>query len=177
VGNNKEHYHNKGQSDASDNKYEPPHGIIDDLTTWSDWRTKKHREENESYNEGWSHTDDQKSDSSGCFLTTACVEHAGLPDDCEELVSMRRFRDEYLVNLPGGAAVLDEYYCLAPRIIMSIKSKGDAAWVFDKMLSDLRDAISLIKAGRQAEALEFCRQRFEALKKTHLETTDGRLSS
>ena len=32
-------------------------------------------------------------DSGGCFLTSACTEARGLPDDCHELTVLRSFRD------------------------------------------------------------------------------------
>ena len=55
-----ENYHNKGEQDASRGEYKPPHGIIDDLTTWSDTGMKKIADENTSYNTGWRNTKDQK---------------------------------------------------------------------------------------------------------------------
>jgi len=53
-------YHNKGQEDASKDKYEPPHGIIKDITTWTRDGMKEMNEENASYKEGWHNTNDQK---------------------------------------------------------------------------------------------------------------------
>ena len=49
-----------------------------------------------------------KSDSSsgGCYLTSACTAAMGLPDDCEELSILRRFRDEWLSKQPGGKETL-----------------------------------------------------------------------
>jgi hypothetical protein len=60
MSNNKEHYHNKGEQDKAEDKgYNPPHGIIDELTTWSDSGMEKNREENDSYKEGYTHTENQ----------------------------------------------------------------------------------------------------------------------
>jgi len=44
-----EYYHDKGEQDRSKGDYKPPHGIVDDLTTWSDSGMKKNTEENEAY--------------------------------------------------------------------------------------------------------------------------------
>lgn len=61
VMSNTEHYHNKGQEDAARGKYEPPHGMVEDLTTWSSDAMRKMAEENKAYDEGWRHAKDQKS--------------------------------------------------------------------------------------------------------------------
>lgn len=38
----------------------------------------------------------------GCFITTAACELRGLPDDCRELTTLRRFRDEVLLSSQEG---------------------------------------------------------------------------
>jgi hypothetical protein len=60
MSNNKEHYHNKGEQDRSEgNGYNPPHGIIDDLTTWSSDGMEKNADENSAYKDGYTNTDSQ----------------------------------------------------------------------------------------------------------------------
>ena len=49
-------------------------------------------------------------DTSGCFLTSACVEARGLPDDCYELRVLRNFRDSYLVKQDCGECEINHYY-------------------------------------------------------------------
>ena len=53
----------------------------------------------------------------GCFLTTACCEVLGLPDDCFELRTLRRYRDETLPAMAGGTAAIAAYYLVAPTIL------------------------------------------------------------
>ena len=53
----------------------------------------------------------------GCFITTACCETLGLADDCFELRTLRRYRDEVLAKAPGGAREIAAYYRLAPQIL------------------------------------------------------------
>ena len=53
----------------------------------------------------------------GCFITTACCEALGLDDDCFELRTLRRYRDDVLANRPGGVADIAAYYELAPLIL------------------------------------------------------------
>jgi hypothetical protein len=53
---NLDYYHNKGQSDAADGDYDPPHGGLDDLVTWSDHGMSKNACENHAYDLGYFHT-------------------------------------------------------------------------------------------------------------------------
>ncbi len=53
---------------------------------------------------------------SGCFVTTAVCDVIGLPDDCFELTQLRRFRDRWLFEQPGGSADIAHYYASAPAI-------------------------------------------------------------
>lgn len=45
-------HHNDGQKDASEGKYEAPHGIIEDLFTWTDKGMAHDREDNAAYRSG-----------------------------------------------------------------------------------------------------------------------------
>jgi len=56
----------------------------------------------------------------GCFLTTACVDHIGLADDCFELSVLRRFRDTVLARAAGGSEDIARYYRNAPAIVQRI---------------------------------------------------------
>ena len=47
-------------------------------------------------------------DSGGCFLTSACTEARGLPDDCHELTVLRAFRDGYLRSQPEPCVAMIE---------------------------------------------------------------------
>jgi len=59
MSNNNEHYHNKGQEDASKGDYNPPNsGLGNVIGGWTD----KEIDEIKSYKEGWRHTKDQKDD-------------------------------------------------------------------------------------------------------------------
>ncbi len=60
-----------------------------------------------------------------CFITTAVCESEGKADDCEELTAFRAFRDGYLRAQPDGAALIEEYYRIAPAIVMCIDICGD----------------------------------------------------
>lgn len=56
----------------------------------------------------------------GCFLTTACCELLGLPDDCFELEALRRYRDRVLAVSPGGREDIALYYRVAPCVLAAL---------------------------------------------------------
>ena len=55
-----------------------------------------------------------------CFITTAACRHLGKADDCDELSAFRQFRDTWLINQPGGQALIEEYYRIAPTIVIAL---------------------------------------------------------
>ncbi len=92
-------------------------------------------------------------DSSGCFLTSACTEARGMPDDCHELTVLRNFRDGYLRSQPEGEAEIAEYYAVAPRIVASIQQRPDRTDIFETIYRDLvAPCVSMIEQGKREEA-------------------------
>ena len=59
----KQDHHNDGQTDASNDTYDPPHDLLDDAIGFffksSDSYREMH-EENEAYDKGYHHTEKQK---------------------------------------------------------------------------------------------------------------------
>ncbi len=55
-----------------------------------------------------------------CFITSAVCITLGKSDHCEELTTMRAFRDEWLREQPGGVECIEEYYKIAPEIVAQI---------------------------------------------------------
>ncbi len=91
--------------------------------------------------------------SGGCFLTSACVEAMGLPDDCYELTTLRKFRDEYLAKQECGACEIAHYYQVAPEIVSRIHNCENANMIFDKIYMELvAPCVRLIEEGKLAEA-------------------------
>ena len=102
-----------------------------------------------------------------CFLTTACVEYAGLSDDCRELQMMRKFRDEYIRFLPDGDTLIRDYYQIAPLIVEHIKSESDASTTFKNLLKIIRSVVTLVEKDCNSEALALCKKEFQRLKKKY----------
>ena len=87
------------------------------------------------------------SSSDGCFLTSACVNHLGKSDDCEELTTLRAFRDNYMKTTPQGQALVKEYYAVAPQIVANIDKSADSDSTYDYIYGVITDCIALIKGG------------------------------
>ena len=104
-----------------------------------------------------------------CFITTAVCQSRGLPDDCAELTAFRAFRDGYLRTCPDGAALIDEYYNIAPGIVACIDVCGDRDARYDAIRADyLAPCYRDLQAGK----LEDCKNRYvrmvRALEKEYL---------
>jgi len=122
-----------------------------------------------SYMQGFNHGIEQQSNSnpenresgnsgsdskeSGCFLSTACVVSLGLSDDCHELNTLRRFRDNYLITMPNGLTEIDAYYELAPKIVAAINKRPDRLEIHRVIYNSLVDpCVRLISLGLLDEA-------------------------
>lgn len=81
--------------------------------------------------------------SGGCYLTTACCAYKGLPDDCEELQVLRKFRDEYV-----PAILVIEYYKEAPDIVPMLND-SQLKYIY----AVITECVSDIKNNRKESAL------------------------
>jgi hypothetical protein len=87
------------------------------------------------------------SNNDSCFLTTACVMAKGLADDCDELQTLRSFRDTYLISLPNGQEEIDRYYQIAPTIVSVINSKENSKGIWNDVYAELiAPCVRMIKA-------------------------------
>jgi hypothetical protein len=91
--------------------------------------------------------------STGCFITTACTEAKGLPDDCYELQTLRAFRDGYMRALPDGQALIAQYYDVAPKIVARIKAQPDAHEILFGLYNRIVESVRLIEAKQYEQAL------------------------
>jgi hypothetical protein len=92
-----------------------------------------------------------------CFITTACAEARGLPDDCYELRLLRLFRKEYVAKLPNGEEILAEYREKAPKVVAAVEALGEeeAARVWEDLYErGVARSVALILNGAWDEAFE-----------------------
>ena len=108
-------------------------------------------------------------DSGGCYLTSACIEAMGLPDDCFELTTLRRFRDNWLAVQEGGSAEIAEYYQIAPEIVRKIHESGDCLQILTELFNKLvKPCVGYIEEGRNVEAHALYKATTEELKEKYL---------
>ena len=94
-----------------------------------------------------------KQNDGSCFLTTACVEHKGLLDDCHELTAMRYMRDEWLAKQPGGQDEIDKYYEIAPGIVERINMCDDAGDIWERLYQEyILPCVAAADAGEYEKA-------------------------
>jgi len=121
------------------------------------------REEAEEYRA----SSNDESASNGCFITSACVEFAGLPDDCYELTVLRSFRDNYIAHLPNGQMLISDYYERAPRILKHIRVSPYRSEILASTFNTIHKAIAEIEKREPALALETYRALLIKLEQDH----------
>lgn len=105
-------------------------------------------------------------DSGGCFLTSACVEAMGLPDDCYELTILRNFRDTYLAKQVSGKSEIAHYYHVAPVIVAHIRKRVDRVVIFEKIYNELvLPCVKMIEASKLSDAHRHYRDYVNMLEK------------
>lgn len=87
----------------------------------------------------------------GCYITTATVKLMGKADDCDELTTLRAFRDTWLKeNHPED---IQAYYDTAPVILDSISKLPTAEEILKEVYSCyILPAVQAVKEGKNEEA-------------------------
>ncbi len=70
---------------------------------------------------------------SGCFITTAVCGSLNKPDDCDELMTMRWYRDKIKAEDEGMATLIREYYRVAPQIVNKIDNSKNAEMIYKEL--------------------------------------------
>ena len=91
---------------------------------------------------------------SGCFLTTACCQYKGLPNDCNELQCLRKFRDDILLNNEGGVLLVHEYYKTAPEIVRRISVHNKRGEILESIYCDIKTIEKMIMDGNNSQAID-----------------------
>jgi hypothetical protein len=88
-----------------------------------------------------------------CYITTACVTARGLSDDCEELQTLRQFRDRYMFNLPSGQDLVKFYYEQSPKIVDAIESSDRSQAIYEDLYKVIRECVDIIHKAHYQKAL------------------------
>jgi hypothetical protein len=104
-----------------------------------------------------------------CFLTTACCEWKGLPDDCHDLTMMRKFRDEYVAHLPEGDNIIADYYRTAPHIVEAVSKRDDSDLIWERLYRGfIAPCVYFVEHGDNESAYVIYSSMVKRLKVEHL---------
>ena len=92
--------------------------------------------------------------SGGCFLTGACVDYLGLPDDCKELTVLRNFRDNVLKATDEGMDLVNEYYTIAPTLVDKINASDNKAEIYADIYKRIQLCITAIENDDRSLAVQ-----------------------
>jgi hypothetical protein len=89
-----------------------------------------------------------------CYITTAACDARGLADDCDELQTLRRFRDEVLLRHTSGRRLVARYYETAPAVVAAIERLPERRAIYDQIYATyVRPAVDAAKQQDVAAAL------------------------
>ncbi len=81
-----------------------------------------------------------------CFITTAVCEYQGKTDECQELTTLREYRDQYLGQSQEGRAMVEEYYEIAPILVLSIEMHREPGKIYEEIYQEyLRPCVEYAK--------------------------------
>ena len=90
---------------------------------------------------------------SGCFITTACIESRGLPVDCYELETLRKFRDNWVSKHENGPAEIGIYYEIAPKIVEKLDCLPNSKEIYEKIYQEVvLKCVRFIEEGKEEDA-------------------------
>ncbi|MBO7377121.1 MAG: hypothetical protein J6V01_08495 [Clostridia bacterium] len=118
---------------------------------------------------GWFSDPDPGAGDGGCYLTTACVHARGLGDGCDELETLRAFRDSFAMNREGGRRDVARYYRNAPAVVEAIDHRPDASDIWNGLYETLvLPCVALVKKGDHEAAYSMYREYALKLEKEYL---------
>lgn len=91
---------------------------------------------------------------SWCFITTAACTALEKGDNCEELNTLRQFRDEYVKSTDFGELLVFEYYRIAPSIVAKLDELPDASDEYYRLWLDyIKPSCRKIAENKREEAV------------------------
>ena len=84
-----------------------------------------------------SRNDYEIKDDGGCYLTTVTVDYLGFKDNCDQLNTLRYFRDTYLNSTTEGQRDIHHYYSIAPQIVEKINTSNKKDKIINNIYNNL----------------------------------------
>jgi hypothetical protein len=89
-----------------------------------------------------------------CWITTCVCETMGWGDSCDELMTLRKFRDTYMRETPERSTLVSDYYALAKQIEPALKADPKRQhYQFMLYHRFIMKAVLAVKHDEPAEAL------------------------
>lgn len=88
-----------------------------------------------------------------CFITTAACDYFGLADDCDELQTLRAFRDNVMLKNDSWKEDVKAYYDLSKELAPKLAKVNDTQFWAD-VFSSVKEAVGYVKAGKNQEAYD-----------------------
>lgn len=106
-----------------------------------------------------------------CYITTAVCDSQNKPDDCYELTTLRNYRDQYLMKTEEGRQMVEEYYDIAPGIVLAIDMRQDSKRIYKGIYEEyLMPCIRYAEDGRNEECKELYMDMVYHLQKKYLDS-------
>lgn len=104
-----------------------------------------------------------------CFLTSACVNHRQLEDDCLELNTLRSLRDGFMTASEEGRRIIREYETMGPRIVRAINDCENQSEIYEYMYQHLvLPSVAMVQSGEKQEAVDYYQQFVKDLRAKYL---------
>ncbi|MGZ8544941.1 MAG: hypothetical protein ACXWV0_06570 [Flavisolibacter sp.] len=107
---------------------------------------------------------DASSGDEECFLTTACVHHKQLRDDCMELQTLRGLREHHMRGRQEENQLIRQYSIFGPAIVKGINNCENSAEIYDYMYTNMiLPSVELVQQGKNDEAVLYYKTFVKAL--------------
>ena len=104
-----------------------------------------------------------------CYITTAVCEHQNKADDCYELTMLRNYRDNYLLKTEMGHLIVEEYYNIAPGLVMIMNMQNEKNDIYQHIYEEyLIPCIHYIEEDKNEECRDLYVQMVRNLQKQYL---------
>ncbi len=104
-----------------------------------------------------------------CYITTAVCESQNKPDDCHELTVLRDYRDHYLLKTKEGRKIVEEYYDVAPVIVLAIGMQDCPEKIYKHIYEQyLAPCVRLAESGENEACRKLYTDMVETLQRKYL---------
>lgn len=104
-----------------------------------------------------------------CFLTTACVAHKNLPDNCYELNTLRKLREFVMKPNEKYKALIEEYDIVAPKMLLNINNASNKEDILEHIYTNLvLPSLAFLKLGKNEEAINYYADYVSEMKNIYL---------